>query len=78
LTVSTIISRIESEIRDRRSSFLSSENSSIINHRRGDWALGGFTLTPGFLQVDVGHGRKALIIFVPIPLLAQWHKSQQR
>lgn len=48
-----------------------------ITKRR--WALGSYTtLTPGFLQIDVGHGRKAIVIFVPVPLLPGWHKSQQR
>jgi len=42
------------------------------------WALGGFWLTPGFLQIDVGSGRKAIVIFVPVPLLPAWHKIQQR
>ncbi len=36
------------------------------------------TLTPGFFQIEVGHGRKAIVIFVPVPLLSAWHKSQQR
>jgi hypothetical protein len=29
-------------------------------------------------QIDVGHGRKAIVIFVPVPLLPNWHKIQQR
>ncbi|KAF1986815.1 ribosomal protein S7e [Aulographum hederae CBS 113979] len=29
-------------------------------------------------EIEVGHGRKAVVIFVPVPLLAGWHKSQQR
>ncbi|EDU46394.1 40S ribosomal protein S7 [Pyrenophora tritici-repentis Pt-1C-BFP] len=28
--------------------------------------------------IEVGHGRKAIVIFVPVPLLAGWHKAQQR
>jgi hypothetical protein len=35
-------------------------------------------LTPGLLQIEVGHGRKAIVIFVPVPSLAGWHKVQQR
>ncbi|PKX92094.1 40S ribosomal protein eS7 [Aspergillus novofumigatus IBT 16806] len=30
------------------------------------------------LQVEVGHGKKAVIIFVPVPLLQGFHKIQQR
>ncbi|CZT20457.1 probable 40S ribosomal protein CRPS-7 [Ramularia collo-cygni] len=29
-------------------------------------------------EIDVGHGRKAIVIFVPVPLLVGWHRSQQR
>ncbi|CAE7195697.1 40S ribosomal protein S7 [Pyrenophora teres f. teres] len=29
-------------------------------------------------EIEVGHGRKAIVIFVPVPLLAGWHKAQQR
>jgi len=35
-------------------------------------------LTPGLLQIEVGHGRKAIVIFVPVPSLPGWHKVQQR
>ena len=30
------------------------------------------------LQIEVGHGRKAIVIFVPVPLLQGFHKVQQR
>ncbi|KAF1816409.1 ribosomal protein S7e [Eremomyces bilateralis CBS 781.70] len=30
------------------------------------------------LQIEVGHGKKAIVIFVPVPILGLWHKSQQR
>ncbi|KAI5294514.1 40S ribosomal protein [Ascosphaera acerosa] len=29
-------------------------------------------------EVEVGHGKKAVVIFVPVPLLAGFHKIQQR
>lgn len=29
-------------------------------------------------QVEVGHGKKAIVIFVPVPLLPGFHKVQQR
>ncbi|TPX70606.1 hypothetical protein SpCBS45565_g01592 [Spizellomyces sp. 'palustris'] len=29
-------------------------------------------------EVDVSHGKKAIIIFVPVPLLKQYHKVQSR
>ncbi|KAG9195576.1 hypothetical protein G6011_00697 [Alternaria panax] len=29
-------------------------------------------------EIEVGHGRKAIVIFVPVPLLSGWHKAQQR
>lgn len=29
-------------------------------------------------QIEVGHGKKAVIIFVPVPLLPGFHKIQQR
>ncbi|KAI8922361.1 hypothetical protein PhCBS80983_g05347 [Powellomyces hirtus] len=29
-------------------------------------------------EIDVGHGKKAIIIFVPVPLLKQYHKVQSR
>ncbi|KAK5733381.1 ribosomal protein S7A [Elasticomyces elasticus] len=32
----------------------------------------------GQWQIEVGHGRKAIVIFVPVPLLVGWHRSQQR
>jgi small subunit ribosomal protein S7e len=31
-----------------------------------------------FLQLEVGHGKRAIVIFVPVPLLAGFHKVQQR
>jgi small subunit ribosomal protein S7e len=34
-------------------------------------------LNPTF-QLEVGHGKKAIIIFVPVPLLPGFHKIQQR
>lgn len=46
--------------------------------RRGGGHWAAFSLTPGFLQIEVGHGRKAIVIFVPVPLLGGWHRSQQR
>lgn len=30
------------------------------------------------MQVDIGHGRKAVVVFVPVPLLKQFHKVQSR
>lgn len=30
------------------------------------------------LQVEVGQGKKAVIVFVPVPLLQSFHKIQQR
>ncbi|KAI8926020.1 ribosomal protein S7e [Entophlyctis helioformis] len=29
-------------------------------------------------EIDIGHGRKAIIVFVPVPLLKQFHKVQAR
>ncbi|KAJ3159443.1 40S ribosomal protein [Geranomyces michiganensis] len=29
-------------------------------------------------EIDVGHGKKAIVIFVPVPLLKQYHKVQSR
>lgn len=29
-------------------------------------------------QVEVGHGKKAIVVFVPVPLLQNFHKIQQR
>ncbi|KAI4142514.1 MAG: hypothetical protein LQ340_007321 [Diploschistes diacapsis] len=29
-------------------------------------------------ELEVGHGKKAIVIFVPVPLLAGFHKVQQR
>jgi len=29
-------------------------------------------------EIEVGHGRKAIVIFVPVPSLQGWHRSQQR
>ncbi|KAL9077344.1 MAG: hypothetical protein Q9157_003380 [Trypethelium eluteriae] len=29
-------------------------------------------------EIEVGHGRKAIVIFVPVPLLGGFHKVQQR
>ncbi|KAL8714242.1 MAG: hypothetical protein Q9220_001971 [cf. Caloplaca sp. 1 TL-2023] len=29
-------------------------------------------------EIDVGHGKKAIVIFVPVPLLTGFHKVQQR
>ena len=29
-------------------------------------------------QLEVGHGKKAIVIFVPVPLLPGFHKVQQR
>lgn len=33
---------------------------------------------PGVKQLEVGHGKKAIVIFVPVPLLQGFHKVQQR
>ncbi|KAK3725883.1 ribosomal protein S7A [Vermiconidia calcicola] len=52
--------------------------SDITQQPKRRWALGSITLTPGILQIEVGHGRKAIVIFVPVPLLQGWHRSQQR
>ena len=30
------------------------------------------------VQIEVGHGKKAIVIFVPVPLLPGFHKVQQR
>lgn len=30
------------------------------------------------LQIEAGHGKKAIVIFVPVPLLQGFHKVQQR
>jgi small subunit ribosomal protein S7e len=30
------------------------------------------------MQIEVGHGKKAVAIFVPVPLLQGFHKIQQR
>lgn len=30
------------------------------------------------MQIEVGHGKKAIAIFVPVPLLQGFHKIQQR
>lgn len=35
-------------------------------------------LTLNFLQIEVGHGRKAIVIFVPVPSLQGFHRVQQR
>ena len=29
-------------------------------------------------ELEVGHGKKAIVIFVPVPLLQSFHKIQQR
>lgn len=50
----------------------------VENHRRGVGHWTAFSLTPGLLQIEVGHGRKAVVIFVPVPILQGWHKIQQR
>lgn len=31
-----------------------------------------------YLQIEIGHGKKAIAIFVPVPLLPGFHKIQQR
>jgi hypothetical protein len=30
------------------------------------------------LQIEVGHGKKAIVIFVPVPSLHGFHRVQQR
>lgn len=51
---------------------------------RSDAAEFNFSLMPNFFgrllrgQVDVGGGKKAIIIFVPYRLLRSYHKIQQR
>lgn len=40
------------------------------------WKAGADKMT--FLQIDVSHGKKAIVIFVPVPLLPGFHKVQQR
>jgi hypothetical protein len=30
------------------------------------------------IQIEVGHGKKAIVIFVPVPSLQGFHKVQQR
>ncbi len=29
-------------------------------------------------QIEVGHGKKAIVIFVPVPTLQGFHRVQQR
>lgn len=36
------------------------------------------SLTPHHEQIEVSHGKKAIVIFVPVPLLQGFHKVQQR
>lgn len=31
-----------------------------------------------FVQIEVGHGKKAIVIFVPVPSLQGFHRVQQR
>src|ERR1700744_1332185 len=35
-------------------------------------------LTEFLLQLEVGHGKRAIVIFVPVPILGGFHKVQQR
>src|ERR1700761_3576634 len=35
-------------------------------------------LTEFLLQLEVGHGKRAIVVFVPVPLLPGFHKIQQR
>jgi hypothetical protein len=41
------------------------------------WNDGSLTYN-SLLQIEVGHGKKAIAIFVPVPLLQGFHKIQQR
>lgn len=47
-------------------------------------SMAAFKKTPRLIsnlsttQIDVGHGKKAIVIFVPVPLLPGFHKVQQR
>merc|ERR1712230_139057 len=54
------------------------EGTTLDAGRRGGGHWAAFSLTPGFLQIEVGHGKKAIAISVPVPLLGGWHRSQQR
>lgn len=37
-----------------------------------------FLYSEVYLQIEIGHGKKAIAIFVPVPLLPGFHKIQQR
>ena len=49
--------------------------------RRGKEGTGMLTMGMFFFrggQLEVGSGKKAIIVFVPVPLLDGFHKVQQR
>ncbi|KAL9535078.1 Small ribosomal subunit protein [Sphaerulina musiva] len=73
--IATALYELESNIPDMKAAL---RPLQFVSARETRWALGSFSLTPGFLQIEVGHGRKAIVIFVPVPLLQGWHRSQQR
>jgi small subunit ribosomal protein S7e len=61
--------------------------TSFLNKRAGNPTLRSHSsiklpsttdLPLTLLQLEVGHGKKAIIIFVPVPLLGGFHKIQQR
>nr|OQO17626.1 40S ribosomal protein S7 [Rachicladosporium sp. CCFEE 5018] len=74
--IATALHELETNIPDMRAALRPLQFVSARERRR---ALGGYhKLTPGFSQIEVGHGKKAIVIFVPVPLLQGWHRSQQR
>nr|OQO27772.1 40S ribosomal protein S7 [Rachicladosporium sp. CCFEE 5018] len=74
--IATALHELETNIPDMRAALRPLQFVSSMERRR---ALGGYhKLTPGFSQIEVGHGKKAIVIFVPVPLLQGWHRSQQR
>lgn len=56
---------------------MDTDSTNYIPQRR-KCRLGEFSLTHIDLQIEVGHGKKAIAIFVPVPLLQGFHKIQQR
>ncbi|KAH9828928.1 40S ribosomal protein S7 [Teratosphaeria destructans] len=75
--IATALYELESNIADMKAAL---RPLQFVSARERSWALeiSFNALTTRNLQIEVGHGRKAIVIFVPVPLLGGWHRSQQR
>ncbi|OAL22937.1 40S ribosomal protein S7 [Fonsecaea multimorphosa] len=78
-SIATALYELETNIPDlkvalRPLQFVSAREAAATSWEEVNKPLTSFSV----IQLEVGHGKRAVVIFVPVPLLAGFHKVQQR